>query len=153
MTNKVQQGVLAGAICHLQPFVYSKCSLLSRLFVCTTYFPSSSPGYMELPPTFPCKSLCLDVCFKCIHLFKESSCLSPKNWTAASLSLPVHAFLLSQTLPHQLLKNLHHILHILHPSILNLVFHHLPSSLLYRPLQLYQQVSIALPRGSCWQSR
>ena len=79
MTNKVEQGVLAGAICHLQPFVYSKCSFLSRLFGCTTYFPSCSPGYMELPPIFPCKSLCLDLYFKCIQLFQKVKSPWPKK--------------------------------------------------------------------------
>ena len=76
-----------------------------------------------------------------IYLFRplfQMSCLSRKNWTDATSRRPFLAFLVFQTLPHQILLDLHHLRRIPQLSPLNLVFHHLASSLLPRPPQLLQ---------------
>ena len=53
-------------IFHLSPLFYSKCSMLSRIFVCSTLFPFCSTRHSII--LLPCQQVCFSVFTACNHV-------------------------------------------------------------------------------------
>ena len=67
-----EQEYIKTQIIHYCPLIHLNCSSLTLLFICSSHLPLCT-SHRDIPPLLPCRSVCHNVYFNCIHFFDKTN--------------------------------------------------------------------------------